>query len=110
MHRSYLKRNKFNAKKSTYNGRNYHSKLEASYAMELDWRKKAGEIKDIIPQFKLSLDVNGIHICNYFMDFKVVLSDGTIEMHEVKGFETDLWRYKWRLAKALYPEKFVLIK
>jgi hypothetical protein len=45
------------------------------------------------------------------MDFKVVLSDGTIEMHEVKGAETPLWRMKWRLAIALHPEwRFVLIK
>jgi len=110
MHKSYLKRNKYNSKTSTYNGRNYHSKLEASYAMELDWRKKAGEIKEIIPQFKLSLDVNGIHIANYFVDFKVILIDGTIEFHEVKGFETDLWLIKWRLSKALYSENFVLIK
>jgi hypothetical protein len=79
--------------------------------MELDWRIKAGEVKEVIPQYKISLDVNGVHIANYFMDFKVTLIDGTIEMHEVKGAELPLWRMKWRLAEALYPEwKFVLIK
>ena len=110
-HKTYFKRNKFNAKTTLYNGRYYDSKLEASYSMELDWRKKAGEIKEIIPQFKISLDVNDVHIANYFMDFKVILSDGTIEMHEVKGAILPLWTMKWRLAKALYPEwKFVLIK
>lgn len=103
--------NKFNAKSATYNGRTYHSKKEADYAMELDWLKKAGQIKDIDPQFKISLDIGETHIANYFMDFKVVLPDGRIEMHEVKGYETDVWRIKWRLAKALNPDwTFVLIK
>ncbi len=105
------KRNKFSAVKKSYNGRTYHSALEADYAMQLDLRKKAGEIKEIIPQYKISIDINGVHITNYFMDFKVILPGEEIEMHEVKGFETDLWRIKWRLARALNPQwKFVLIK
>jgi len=103
--------NKFNAKKKKYNGRYYDSILEANYAEQLDWRIKAGEIKEVVPQFKISLDVNDVHIANYYMDFKVVLSDGRIQMHEVKGAETPLWRMKWRLAKALYADwVFVLVK
>ena len=112
-HKTYFKRqgNKFGSVRQTYNGRSYHSKKEAQYAAELDWLKKAGQIKSIEPQYKISLDVNGIHIANYFMDFKVTLPDDRIEMHEVKGAETDRWRMKWRLARALYPEwKFILIK
>lgn len=102
---------KYNAKKTTYNGRSYDSALEANYAMELDWRKQAREIKEIIPQFKLDLNIAGIHICNYYVDFKVVLKDGTIQFHEVKGFETDVWRIKWRLAQAIYgKENFKLVK
>lgn len=109
------KRNKFNAKRSTYNGRNYHSKMEASYAMELDWRIKAGEVKEWIPQYKLELYVNGKKICNYYMDFKVIMADGSVELHEVKGFETDLWKMKWRITEAILDEiepgsKLVLIK
>ena len=45
--------NKYNAKSSTYNGRHYDSKLEASYAMELDWMLKAKIIKEWIPQWKM---------------------------------------------------------
>lgn len=105
------RKNKYNSTKTKYDGRYYDSKLECDYAINLDWRKKAGEIKEIIPQYKISLDVNDQHIANYYMDFKVILADNTIEMHEVKGMETQLWRMKWRLAIALYSEwKFVLIK
>jgi len=107
--------NKYKAEKQTFSGRSYHSKKEADYAVQLAWRKKAGEIKEIIPQYKLDIRVNGKHITNYFIDFKVILSDNTIELIEVKGFETDIWRLKWRLTEALLDEiepraKLVLIK
>lgn len=107
----YVRRNKYNAKKTKYNGRLYDSALEAKYAEDLDWLKKAGEVTKITPQFKISIDVNDVHIANYFMDFRVEFADGRIEMHEVKGMETQIWRMKWRLAKALYPDwNFVLVK
>ena len=94
-----------------YNGYNYDSGLEAKYAENLDWRIKAGEVEKFERQHKISLDLNGVHIANYFIDFKVFLADGTIEYHEVKGMETDLWRLKWRMTQAIYPDyKLVLIK
>jgi hypothetical protein len=34
---------KYNAIRSVYNGYPYDSKFEATYAMQLDWRLKAGE-------------------------------------------------------------------
>ena len=85
------------------------SKKEAGYAQELDLRKKAGEIKEIDPQFRLRLDVNGFHICDYLVDFRVVMADGSEELHEVKGWETMLWQYKWRLTEALYGDKYKLV-
>lgn len=105
-------RNKYGNKKQDYNGRLYMSKGEAGYARELELRKKAGEITEIVPQFRLSLDVNGYHICNYIVDFKVTLKDGSEEIHEYKGFSTPLFLYKWKLTEALYGNKYkmVLIK
>jgi len=107
--------NKYKAERQTFNGRSYHSKLEADYAVNLEWKKKAGEIKEIIPQYKLDLRVNGIHITNYFIDFKVIYSDDRVELIEVKGFATDLWRLKFRLTEALLDEiepgaKLVIVK
>lgn len=92
-------------------GRIYDSKKEARYSEQLELRKMAGEISEIHPQYCLRLDLNGKHICKYYVDFMVVLSNGNIEYHEVKGFETDVWRIKWKMALAIYgEEKFVLIK
>ena len=65
---------------------------------------KAGEIKEIIPQYKLELRVAGALICKYYIDFKVILSDESVELHEVKGFETGLWKLKWKLAEALIKD------
>lgn len=111
MKRGKAPKNKFNAIRQTYNGYSYDSKMEAQYAAQLDWRIKAKDVKKWERQHKISIDVNGVHIANYFIDFKVFMADGSIEYHEVKGAETMLWRLKWRLSQALNPDwKFVLIK
>lgn len=97
-------KNKYNAKGQEYDGKWYHSKKEARYAEELDWLKKAGKIQDWKRQVKIELNVNGRHICNYYVDFKVIDPHGAIEYHEVKGFETQEWRIKWALFHALIDE------
>ena len=93
--------NKYKAVKQTFNGRTYHSKKEAAYAQQLELRKLAGEVKEIKPQHKLPLYVNDKLICNYYIDFKVTLTNNTVELIEVKGFSTDLFRVKWKLTEAL---------
>ena len=103
--------NKYNNKSSVYNGYPYDSAMEAKYAMALDVQKKAGLIKDFDRQHKLSIDIEGHHICNYYVDYIVYYHDGSEQYHEVKGFETDVWKLKWKLSLAIYgKEKFVLIK
>lgn len=113
------RQNKYNAKSNYYNGNLYHSKKEAAYAESLDLLLVAKEIKSWDRQVKISLDVNGkdgkkYHICNYYCDFLVENSDGSKELHEVKGWETPVFRLKKRLMEALYlPEhpdiKYVII-
>lgn len=96
--------NKFKAKRQDYNGKWFHSRGEAAYAEELDWRIKAGEIKSWEGQVKIPLNVNGVHITNYYVDFKVITKHDSVEYHEYKGFETPEWRMKWALFTALLPE------
>jgi len=107
--------NKFKAERQTFDGRSYHSKKEADYAVNLAWKKKAGEIREITPQYKIDIRVNGKHITNYFIDFRVVYTDGSVELIEVKGFSTPEFLLKWRLTEALLDEiepgaKLVIIK
>lgn len=98
--------NKFNAKRTDYDGKWYHSKGEASYAAELDWMKKAGEVMSWERQVKIDLKVNGHHITNYFIDFIATMKDGTLRLIEYKGMESPEWRMKFELLNALLPELY----
>lgn len=95
---------KYGARKKEYNGVVYASTFEARYAAELDWRKRAGDIKDWQRQIAFELTVNKILICKYVIDFMILYNDGTKEYIETKGFETRDWKIKRKLFKALYPE------
>ena len=94
------RRNKYGAKKQTYNGRSYDSQMEARFAQALDLRLKAGEIKAWKPQHRVELKgENGSTIGHYKVDFLVEYHDGTLELVEVKGFKTRDWALKWKLLK-----------
>jgi hypothetical protein len=99
-------KNKFNAKKQTYNGKLFDSKGEAAYCQELDWRIKAGEIQGYERQVKIELKVNGVLICNYYADFLVTDKHGAKEIHEYKGLILPLFDLKWKLLQALKHELF----
>lgn len=86
------------AVKQTYKGNSYDSKAETRYAMYLDQRVKDGEIESWEAQKKIELfGENGTRVCNYFIDFVAHRTDGKTEYIEVKGFETAIWRLKWKL-------------
>lgn len=99
-----MRPNKYNATKTTYKGYTYMSGKEARYAMYLDAEKAAGRIVDYTRQFKMSLDLNGVHIANYYADFLVEHTNGVMEIVDIKGVVTDLFRLKWKLAQSLYPD------
>lgn len=101
---NYRTKSKYRNKTKNYNGRTYDSIREANHAEELDWRIKAGEIREVIPQYKIELKVKGRHIANYYVDFKVIMADGSIQFHEVKGMVLPLWQIKWKLTEALIDE------
>lgn len=97
--------NKYGAKKSTYNGYNYDSKFESQIAQDLDLRLKAGDIAGVEKQVKIDLRAYGAHITNYFIDFLVTHNDGHLEYIEVKGYETDVWKMKWKMLEAKLAEE-----
>lgn len=80
---------------------------EREYAGMLEVRRLAGEIVEIhfeVFTFKLAPDTR------YTPDFVVMLADGTLEAHEVKGYmEDDAW-VKLKVAAQLIPLQFVLAK
>lgn len=94
--------NKYGSTSHEYDGRVYHSKAEANYAQELDLLLKAGEVLEWTPQFKIDLKANGKQICTYIPDFFVVMADGSKELHEIKGFATEVYRLKRKIMEATY--------
>jgi len=96
--------NKYNASPAVFQGRTYHSITECRYAQQLELRKQAKEIVSWKPQVSLRLIVNGEWICDYLIDFKVIHNDDRTELIEVKGAETQDWKKKFSLTKALLPK------
>lgn len=96
---------KYGNRASDYNGFIYDSGFEADYARELDMRLKAKDIKDWQKQVKVEIKIGDMHICNYYVDFEIAHNDGSFELIEVKGMETQLWRLKRKLLEAVWlPE------
>lgn len=110
---NYLYGKKYHNIRQTYGGYSYDSKLEANKAFELDMLKKAKEIDSFDRQVRCPLYVNKIHVCDYYIDFVVyhngkIHPKGTIEYLETKGFQTSLWRLKWKIFTATYNKKGVV--
>jgi hypothetical protein len=98
------KKNKYKAKKQTYNGVKYDSTLEAKVAEDLDWQKLSGELIEVKRQVKIPLMVNKVLIANYYCDFRVIDKHGAVRYIEAKGMELPLWVMKKKLFLALLPE------
>lgn len=96
-------RNKYSNKWTDYRGMRFQSAREASYALMLDLRVRAHDIKSWQRQVKFPLRVNGTLIAHYVIDFEITNNDGSLEYVEVKGFWTPDAILKWKLFGALYP-------
>jgi hypothetical protein len=83
------------------------NKTEAGYGQQLELLKRAGEVLWYrFEGIKLRLADNTF----YTPDFAVMLTNGQMELHEVKGYWEDDARVKIKVAADLYPFRFVGIK
>lgn len=99
--------NKYHARKTEYNGREYHSQKEANRAWELDMLVRAGEASKVEPQVPLDLLVNGTKVGKYIADFRVTYRDGHVEYEDVKGMRTDIYILKKKMVEAQYGIKII---
>jgi hypothetical protein len=104
-------KNKYNNKKPTIDGHKFDSKKEARYYEKLKLLQKAGGIKkfELQPKFRLQDgfdDKEGNHHrpINYFADFKIWWSDGTVEVVDTKGFKTSVYKIKKKILLKKYPD------
>ncbi|HDH7788791.1 DUF1064 domain-containing protein [Raoultella ornithinolytica] len=80
------------------------NKTEEAYCQHLELRKRYGEIVWYrFEGIKLRLADNTF----YTPDFAVMLANGQMEMHEVKGYWTDDARVKTKVAADQYPFRVI---
>jgi hypothetical protein len=79
------------------------NKTEEAYGRHLEQHKQAGNVLWYkFEGLKFRLADNTF----YTPDFAVMRADGTLEMHEVKGYWQEDARVKIKVAAALYPIQF----
>jgi hypothetical protein len=91
-------------------GHRFASKAEGKRYQELMLLVKAGEIINLELQPRYPMAVNGEKICTYVADFAYDGRTG-LDHHveDVKGIQTDAFRIKAKLFKAIYGRDIELI-
>lgn len=95
---------KYRNQPTEVDGIRFDSGKEARRWSELKLLERAGRISNLTRQVKFSLDVNGIHICNYFADF-CYDENGDVITEDCKGVRTKDYRLKAKLMLAIYRIK-----
>jgi hypothetical protein len=95
----------------TLDGTLYHSAFERDYAAMLTLDLKTKRIQKWERQVRVPLVVNHIVVCEMVVDFRVTHLDGSEELIEAKGAETEVWKVKYSLFRALHPAvKYTIVK
>ena len=80
------------------------NKTEAEWATLLTARKQAGDVLWFAYEAVTLKLAEGVR---YTPDFLVMLADGELEIHEVKGFWKEAAKVKIKMAAELFPFRFV---
>lgn len=112
--RNYLvvnKKTKYGNIKTEYNGIVFDSKKEANFCKELDVLKNAKDPKEKVLSYDLQVKypiyINDKKICDYIADFVVRYGDHRVEVIDVKGVKTDVYKLKKKMIEAYYNFKIV---
>ncbi len=91
---------KYRNVRTTVDGITFASRREANRYVELRIELLTSEIEELELQKAFSLDVNGIHICDYVADF-VYRRSGREIVEDAKGPRLELFKLKKALMKAI---------
>lgn len=83
------------------------NKTEKAYAAQLELLKTAGEV--LWYEFE-PMNLRLGDKCFYAVDFLVMLKNGQLECHEVKGYWTDDALVKIKTAAAKFPFRFISLR
>lgn len=99
--------NRFKTRAKGHHKPGVMNKTEAAYAKALEIEKQAGLVAwYAFESIKFKLAKKTF----YTPDFIVMRSDGSIEVHEVKGFWQDDAKVKIKVASEKFPFKFIAVK
>lgn len=105
-----IKKNKYRNIKTTVDGITFDSIREAEYYENLKLLKAAGEIKDfgLQPKYELipKFTKNGVthRSIAYIADFIITNNDGTTDIVDIKGVETQVFKIKRKLFEYMYQD------
>lgn len=104
------KKSKYLNKKKTVDGITFDSQKEAEYYCQLKFFLKAGYVTKIERQVAYELqpafrhEGKGERAIKYLADFRVTYKDGHVEVVDVKGMRTDVYRLKRKLLLFKHPD------
>ena len=91
-------------------GRSFMSKAEAAYYfVHLKPLLRSGFISDLEFQPRIKCEIGGKLICTYIADFRFKRLDNEPIVIEVKGYQTDIYKLKMKLVRALHPHLKILV-
>jgi hypothetical protein len=85
-------------------GKWYDSKFEGFYSLELESRKKKGEITRYDTHVKLDLVCNGYKLGEYEIDFIAYRPDGVKEYIETKGWASPDFKWRWKILETMVAD------
>lgn len=80
----------------------FMSQREADRWQELKLLQTAGHIKELRRQVPYKLTSHDQFICRYVADYEYV-EDGKLVVEDSKGFQTAVFKIKWKMLQAQYP-------
>jgi hypothetical protein len=82
----------------------HRSSLEGRVCDELRLRKIAGDIKDYRREVTLHLELGGVKLGTYRVDFIVEENDGSITYLEAKGIAFPTWKRNWAILQGMHRD------
>jgi len=99
------RKSKYRAIPTVLDGIRFASKSEAKRYGQLKLLQMAGEIRWFTCQVPFHLGAGVRYVC----DFLIVYTDGQVEVEDVKGMETAMFKVKKKLFEAAY-QPLVVVK
>lgn len=101
-----VKAQKYRNKGIWYDGLYFRSQLECQRYCQLKLLFNAGEIAGFIlqPEFVLQEGNGENKAITYSADFLILKNDGTYEVEDTKGYESQQWKRTYKQFKLRYPE------